>query len=403
MGSVVLAVTREALYADMGHFGRPPSAAPGSARAAGADAAVHGPGRARAARPERRRQPVLPPRPRLLQLPMVLLATLATVIASQAVISGAFSVTRQAVALGFLPRLRILHTSSKEIGQVYVPVVNWGIYLAVVALVVGFRSSTNLAAAYGIAVTGTLAIDTILFFVVVRLLWKVALDRDRRRDRVPDRRPRLLRRQRPEDHARRLVPARHRVDRVHHADDLAGRARAAARADADRGEADRAFLARARRPTRPRGCPAPPSSSRRPGRIRRARCCTTSSTTTCCTSTSCCSPRSPRDARPCRRRSSCGSPTSATGSPGSWPIAASRRRRTSPPRWRRRASAASTSIRREASYFLNHVTISAGSKPGLARWRKVLFATLNRNASGAAEFFALPADRVVELGTRIEL
>ncbi len=100
-----------------------------------------------------------------------MLATLATVIASQAVISGAFSVTRQAVALGFLPRLRILHTSSKEIGQVYVPVVNWGIYLAVVALVVGFRSSTNLAAAYGIAVTGTLAIDTILFFVVVRLLW----------------------------------------------------------------------------------------------------------------------------------------------------------------------------------------------------------------------------------------
>jgi KUP system potassium uptake protein len=87
------------------------------------------------------------------------------------VISGAFSVTRQAVQLGFLPRLVIRHTSEREIGQVYVPAVNWGIFAAVVALVVGFGSSRNLAAAYGIAVTGTLAIDTVLFFVVVRMLW----------------------------------------------------------------------------------------------------------------------------------------------------------------------------------------------------------------------------------------
>ena len=96
-------------------------------------------------------------------------------IASQAVISGAFSVTRQAVALGFLPRLTIRHTSQREIGQVYVPAVNWGIFAAVVALVVGFGSSTGLASAYGIAVTGTLAIDTILFFVVVRVLWQQPL------------------------------------------------------------------------------------------------------------------------------------------------------------------------------------------------------------------------------------
>jgi KUP system potassium uptake protein len=101
----------------------------------------------------------------------VVLATFATVIASQAVISGAFSVTRQAVGLGFLPRLNIRHTSRQEIGQVYVPAVNWGIFIAVVALVVGFGSSTALASAYGIAVTGTLAIDTILFFFVVRFLW----------------------------------------------------------------------------------------------------------------------------------------------------------------------------------------------------------------------------------------
>jgi len=109
------------------------------------------------------------------RIPMVLLATVATVIASQAVISGAFSVTRQAIQLGFLPRLTVLHTSGLVEGQVYVPAVNWGIFAAVVGLVVGFGSSAHLASAYGIAVTGTLAIDTVLFFVVVRFLWHRAL------------------------------------------------------------------------------------------------------------------------------------------------------------------------------------------------------------------------------------
>jgi KUP system potassium uptake protein len=106
---------------------------------------------------------------------MVFVATIATVIASQAVISGAFSVTRQAVQLGFLPRLTIRHTSREEVGQVYAPAINWGIFVAVVALVVGFGSSQKLASAYGIAVTGTLAIDTLLFFVVVRFLWRKPL------------------------------------------------------------------------------------------------------------------------------------------------------------------------------------------------------------------------------------
>jgi KUP system potassium uptake protein len=109
------------------------------------------------------------------RLPLVFLATAATVIASQAVISGAFSVTRQAVQLGFLPRVLIRHTSEKEIGQVYVPAVNWALFVCVLALVAGFRSSSNLASAYGIAVTGTLAIDTLLFFAVVYMLWKKPL------------------------------------------------------------------------------------------------------------------------------------------------------------------------------------------------------------------------------------
>jgi KUP system potassium uptake protein len=103
---------------------------------------------------------------------MVVLATVATVIASQAVISGAFSVTRQAVQLGFLPRLQIRHTSQHSAGQVYVPAVNWVLFVAVAGLVLGFRTSSHLASAYGIAVTGTLAIDTLLFFVVVHTVWK---------------------------------------------------------------------------------------------------------------------------------------------------------------------------------------------------------------------------------------
>ena len=98
-----------------------------------------------------------------------MLATVATVIASQAVISGAFSVSRQAVQLGFLPRLTIRHTSRTEIGQVYVPAINWGLFVAVLVLVLGFGSSAALASAYGVAVTGTFILNTILFLAVVRV------------------------------------------------------------------------------------------------------------------------------------------------------------------------------------------------------------------------------------------
>jgi KUP system potassium uptake protein len=106
--------------------------------------------------------------------PLVVLATIATVIASQAVISGAFSLTHQAVQLGFTPRLEIEHTSARERGQIYVPAVNWALMLACIALVLGFQSSTALAAAYGIAVTSTMVITTILFYAVERRRWKWA-------------------------------------------------------------------------------------------------------------------------------------------------------------------------------------------------------------------------------------
>jgi KUP system potassium uptake protein len=176
LGAVVLAVTgAEALYADMGHFGRP------AIRRAwfffvfpALTLNYMGQGALILGSPEAIENPFFLLMPGWGRVPMVLLATVATVVASQAVISGAFSVTRQAVQLGFLPPLRIRHTSQAE-GQIYAPAVNALLYAAVVALVVGFGSSAGLASAYGIAVTGTLAIDTILFFVVVRMLWRKPL------------------------------------------------------------------------------------------------------------------------------------------------------------------------------------------------------------------------------------
>ena len=176
LGSVVLAVTgAEALYADMGHFGRPPIRRAWFFLVFPALTLNYmGQGSLILESPKAIENPFFLLFPDWAQVPMVMLATIATVVASQAVISGAFSVTRQAVQLGFLPRLRIRHTSEEE-GQIYAPAVNWLLFVAVVALVVGFGSSEGLASAYGIAVTGTLAIDTILFFVVVRMLWRKPL------------------------------------------------------------------------------------------------------------------------------------------------------------------------------------------------------------------------------------
>jgi KUP system potassium uptake protein len=173
LGAIVLAVTgAEALYADMGHFGRPPiSRAWFFVVFPSLTLNYLGQGALILKTPASIRNPFFLILPRWAQFPMVFLATVATVIASQAVISGAFSVTRQAVQLGFLPRMRIRHTSMKEIGQVYAPAINWGLFVAVVVLVLGFRSSASLASAYGVAVTGTFVLNTILFLFVARSLW----------------------------------------------------------------------------------------------------------------------------------------------------------------------------------------------------------------------------------------
>jgi KUP system potassium uptake protein len=174
LGAIVLTITgAEALYADMGHFGvKPIRRAWFFVVFPALTLNYMGQGSLILESPAAIENPFFLLIPHWGRVPMVLLATVATVIASQAVISGAFSVTRQAVQLGFLPRLTIRHTSAKEIGQVYAPAVNWLLLIAVLALVLGFQSSTSLASAYGIAVTGTITVDTLLFLVVVRVLWR---------------------------------------------------------------------------------------------------------------------------------------------------------------------------------------------------------------------------------------
>ena len=177
LGAVVLCVTgAEALYADLGHFGKLPIRIAWFAIVMPALTLNYfGQGALLLARPEAVKNPFYLMAPEWALLPLVGLATLATVIASQALITGAFSVTKQAIQMGYLPRLNIQHTSVRDTGQIYIPVVNWGLFVAIVLAVVLFRSSSNLAAAYGIAVTLDMLITTILTFFVLRFGWHYPL------------------------------------------------------------------------------------------------------------------------------------------------------------------------------------------------------------------------------------
>jgi KUP system potassium uptake protein len=173
LGAVVLCVTgAEALYADLGHFGKKPiRIAWFSVVMPSLTLNYFGQGALLLARPEAVKNPFYMMAPEWALLPLVGLATAATVIASQALITGAFSVTKQVIQLGYLPRLQIRHTSAHDTGQIYIPAVNWGLFVAIVMAVVLFRSSSNLAAAYGIAVTLDMLITTVLTFFVIRYAW----------------------------------------------------------------------------------------------------------------------------------------------------------------------------------------------------------------------------------------
>ncbi len=174
LGAVFLVVTgTEALYADMGHFGTRPIRLIWFALVFPALVLNYfGQGALLLNRPEAASHPFYAMVPSWAMIPTVVLATLATIIASQAVISGAFSMTRQAIQLGYLPRLKIRHTAATQIGQIYVGPVNWMLMVCTIALVVGFQSSSKLAAAYGVAVTSTMLITTTLFFIVARRRWQ---------------------------------------------------------------------------------------------------------------------------------------------------------------------------------------------------------------------------------------
>jgi len=174
LGAVVLALTgAEALYADMGHFGRKPIARAWFVLVLPALVLNYfGQGAMLLQNPEAARNPFYLLAPAWALIPLVGLATLATVIASQAVISGAFSLTRQAIQLGYVPRMQIQHTSSHEQGQIYIGAVNWALMVGVILLVLGFESSDALASAYGVAVTGTMLMTTLLVSTVMLLLWK---------------------------------------------------------------------------------------------------------------------------------------------------------------------------------------------------------------------------------------
>jgi len=177
LGAVVLCVTGgEALYADMGHFGKKPIRIAWFLVVMPALTLNYfGQGALLLTNPDAVKNPFFMMAPEWALLPLVILATVATVIASQALISGAFSVTKQVIQLGYLPRLKILHTSVKDTGQIYLPFINWSLFIAIVLAVMMFKSSSNLAAAYGIAVCTDMLITTILTFFVLRYGWNYPL------------------------------------------------------------------------------------------------------------------------------------------------------------------------------------------------------------------------------------
>ena len=404
LGSVVLAVTGgEALYTDMGHFGKFPIRLTWFSFVLPALVLNYfGQGALLLQDPKAIENPFYLLAPEWALIPMVLLATAATVIASQAVISGAFSVARQSVQMGLLPRMEIRQTSDKAQGQIYVPLTNWTLYLAVVYLVLTFQSSSNLAAAYGIAVTGTMTIDTILIaFVLVAWRWSPLL----------------------------VIP-------------LIGTFLAV-----DLGSIFLPMPSRFRRVDGSRSGSLPCPLRYSPPGGWDGNCCSTRSP-------ACPSPSKSFWTAPTVVNSAEGTAVFLTsigeGAPsallhnlkhnqvlhernilltvivedkpyvtkgnrllindlgkGFLPAAGVLRLHgrlpTFRPPWNWAPGRGWPSTMMSTSFFISHAVIVPGTHPGMMSWRKRLFMALSRNAMNAAQFFNIPANRVIEMGTRVEI
>ena len=286
LGAVLLAFTgAEALYADMGHFGKAPIRIAWFGLVFPALTLNYfGQGALLIANPKALENPFYLLAPDWALYPMVALATAATVIASQATISGTYSLTKQAIQLDYLPRMHVIQTSAKEIGQIYIPGANWFLLLIIVAAVVGFGSSTRLASAYGVAVSGTMLATTLLTFFVIR--FGVGLQHASihcRHRFFPIHRWGVLRLECAQDRRRRLVSAGARRHRVYRDDDLAQwQGDGDGKTEAPRNPARVHFSIRWPS-VRPSACPVRQYSWRAMGTFCRAPCCRTSHATRCCT------------------------------------------------------------------------------------------------------------------------
>ena len=405
LGAVFLVLTGcEALYADLGHFGRVPIRFAWLTMVLPALTINYlGQGAAVLNNPQVIESPFFLLYPHWALMPMVILATVATVIASQAVISGAYSLTRQAIQLGLLPRLEIVHTSEALFGQIFMPRVNTLLLIGVLLLVAMFRSSSALASAYGIAVSGTMVVTAMMAFVVIWRVWNWS----------------------KWSAAALIVPFLF-IDLSFLSANMLkvieggwvplalGGVVMAVMCTWRRGT--RLLFEKTRRQEMPLqslvnkleksrriSCRAPPSSSPATPNSRRPRCCTASSITKCCTRRTLSSPSGPPICHACRRRSASRSrrprriSRASSCNSGSW------RRRTCPRRWRLPASSAgsSTSCRRS---FLSRRSLRVGcAKSDMPRWQDRLFIGLSRIANDATDDFQVPTGRVVEVGTQVAL
>ncbi len=405
LGAVFLVVTGgEALYADIGHFGTSPIRLTWFAVVLpGLALNYFGQGALLMVEPAAAENPFYRMAPSWALYPMVILSTAAAVMASQAIISGAFSLTMQAIQLGYSPRLRVLYTSAQIIGQVYVPVVNWGLMVACIGLVIGFGSSTHLAAAYGVAIATTMLITTILFYVVARRRWHWPIAVALPIAAFLSGSICFFRREHAQDFAWRLVPAprlgRHSVLHAH----LAERAQDARSAHEGNDCAARIVYRRLRHATHP-AC----ARHRRlyVGQLEGH------------------SARAPAQSETQQSAPSAGG--RPDGNHGGVALrddvgASGRIGETA-----RRLLAGETSLRlygktrcscrfgadqrssssilpHEDHLFIGRETVLSTKRPDLSRWRGALFAWMTRNTGDVTSYFGLPPNGVVELGARVEV